>query len=146
MRMLKTSVAQIYSEKFSIGSGPKERCKPCFRSGYFLLQSKDCMLETCMLLAGVDGAPRALVTLIGKSHQCIGGLKKYQIITIWRQTNIFLRKGHLEQPLGIRLTNRSNAKFFKNGPIPASFVYFRYFLDTISIIQIEKSVDGVLGI
>ena len=25
------------------------------------------------------------------------------------------------------------------------FVYFRYFLDTISIIQIEKSVDGVLG-
>ena len=26
------------------------------------------------------------------------------------------------------------------------FVYFRYFLITISIIQIEKSVDGVLGI
>ena len=26
------------------------------------------------------------------------------------------------------------------------FVYFRYFLDTISIIQIEKSVDRVLGI
>ena len=26
------------------------------------------------------------------------------------------------------------------------FVYFRCFLDTISIIQIEKSVDGVLGI
>ena len=26
------------------------------------------------------------------------------------------------------------------------FVYFCYFLDTISIIQIEKSVDGVLGI
>ena len=25
------------------------------------------------------------------------------------------------------------------------FVYFRYFLDTISIIQIEKSIDGVLG-
>ena len=25
------------------------------------------------------------------------------------------------------------------------FVYFCYFLDTISIIQIEKSVDGVLG-
>ena len=25
------------------------------------------------------------------------------------------------------------------------FVYFHYFLDTISIIQIEKSVDGVLG-
>ena len=24
------------------------------------------------------------------------------------------------------------------------FVYFRYFFDTISIIQIEKSVDGVL--
>ena len=26
------------------------------------------------------------------------------------------------------------------------FVYFRYFLDTISIIQIEKSIDGMLGI
>ena len=26
------------------------------------------------------------------------------------------------------------------------FVYLHYFLDTISIIQIEKSVDGVLGI
>ena len=26
------------------------------------------------------------------------------------------------------------------------FVYFRYFLITISIIQIEKSIDGVLGI
>ena len=26
------------------------------------------------------------------------------------------------------------------------FVYFRYFLDTISIIQIEESIDGVLGI
>ena len=26
------------------------------------------------------------------------------------------------------------------------FVYFRHFLDTISIIQIEKSVDGVFGI
>ena len=28
---------------------------------------------------------------------------------------------------------------------PLFFVYFRYFFDTISIIQIEKSVDGVLG-
>ena len=26
------------------------------------------------------------------------------------------------------------------------FVYFHYFFDAISIIQIEKSVDGVLGI
>ena len=26
------------------------------------------------------------------------------------------------------------------------FVYFHYFLDTFSIIQIEKSVEGVLGI
>ena len=33
----------------------------------------------------------------------------------------------------------------KNGPIPASFVYFRSFLVTISI-QTEKSIDGVLGI
>ena len=40
-------------------------------------------------------------------------------------------------------------KFFllKKGPIPASFLFiFRYFLITISIIQIEKSLDGVLGI
>ena len=35
---------------------------------------------------------------------------------------------------------------FLNGPMPASFVYFRPFLITISIIQIEKNVDGVLGI
>ena len=38
-----------------------------------------------------------------------------------------------------------NQPFFKNGPIPASFVYFRSFLVTISL-QIEKSIDGVLGI
>ena len=36
--------------------------------------------------------------------------------------------------------------FFKNGPIPASFVYFRPFLITISILPIEKNIDGVLGI
>ena len=36
---------------------------------------------------------------------------------------------------------------FLNGPVPASFfVYFRSFLVTISIIQIEKSIDGVLRI
>ena len=29
---------------------------------------------------------------------------------------------------------------------PPLFVYFSYFLITISIIQIEKSIDGVLGI
>ena len=34
----------------------------------------------------------------------------------------------------------------KNGPIPASFVYFRPFLITISIIQIKKSVDVCLGL
>ena len=32
------------------------------------------------------------------------------------------------------------------GPFRPLFVYFRYFLTTISIIQIEKSLDGVLGI
>ena len=37
--------------------------------------------------------------------------------------------------------------FLKNmGQSRPLFVYFRYFLDTISIIQIEKSIDGVLGI
>ena len=29
---------------------------------------------------------------------------------------------------------------------PGFFVYFHYFLGTISIIQIEKCLDGVLGI
>ena len=37
--------------------------------------------------------------------------------------------------------------FLKNmGQSRPLFAYFHYFLDTISIIQIEKSVDGVLGI
>ena len=36
--------------------------------------------------------------------------------------------------------------FFKNGPIPASFCFFCAFLITISIIPIEKSLTGVLGI
>ena len=35
--------------------------------------------------------------------------------------------------------------FFKMGQSRPLFVYFCYFLDSISIIQIEKSVDGVLG-
>ena len=41
-----------------------------------------------------------------------------------------------------------NDNFFlkKIGQSRPLFVYFRYFLDTISIIQFEKSVDGVLGI
>ena len=39
-----------------------------------------------------------------------------------------------------------NTMFIKIGPIPASFCLFSFFLITISIIQIEKSVDGVLGI
>ena len=33
----------------------------------------------------------------------------------------------------------------KNGPIPASFVYFRLVPITIPITQIEKIVDGLLG-
>ena len=31
----------------------KGRFKPCFKPGYFLLQLSNCMMETCMLLAGV---------------------------------------------------------------------------------------------
>ena len=38
------------------------------------------------------------------------------------------------------------AHVYKNGPNPAFFVYFHPFLITISIIPIEKSIDGVLGI
>ena len=33
--------------------------------------------------------------------------------------------------------------FFLNGPIPASFYLFLFFFITISIIQIEKSIDGI---
>ena len=36
--------------------------------------------------------------------------------------------------------------FLKMGQSRHLFVYFSYFLDTISIIQIEKSIDGVLEI
>ena len=36
--------------------------------------------------------------------------------------------------------------FFENGPIPASFCLICYFHVTISIIQIEKSIVGVLRI
>ena len=36
--------------------------------------------------------------------------------------------------------------FLKMGQSRPLFVYFRYFLDAISIIQIEKSIDDVLGI
>ena len=39
--------------------------------------------------------------------------------------------------------------FLQNGPNPASFVYFRPFLNTIRIIVkilLYKSIDGVLGI
>ena len=35
--------------------------------------------------------------------------------------------------------------YLKIGLSRPLFVYFCYFLDKISIIQIEKSVDGVLG-
>ena len=41
--------------------------------------------------------------------------------------------------------NHNKVVVFK-WPMPAFFVYFRPFLITISIIQIEKSVDGVFGI
>ena len=44
-------------------------------------------------------------------------------------------------PLGKLLSS-----FLKMGQSRPLFVYFRCFLDTISIIQIEKSIDGVLGI
>ena len=44
------------------------------------------------------------------------------------------------------LNSQSDYLFIKNGPIPASFVYFRHFHIAISIIKIEKSVHGVLWI
>ena len=38
-----------------------------------------------------------------------------------------------------------STSLLKTGPIPALFVYFRPFLITISIMQIEESIDGGLG-
>ena len=40
----------------------------------------------------------------------------------------------------------ARVSLFLKCPIPALFVYFRPFLVTFSVIQIENSVDGVLGI
>ena len=45
-----------------------------------------------------------------------------------------------------QLLGSFSLSFLKMGQSRPLFVYFRYFLDTISIIQIEKSIDGVLGI
>ena len=48
---------------------------------------------------------------------------------------------------GEQILNDLLHSFFKKmGQSRPLFVYFRYFLITISIIQIEKSIDGVLGI
>ena len=47
----------------------------------------------------------------------------------------------------LELEHRKFISFFKKmGQSRPLFVYYLYFLDTISITQIEKSVDGVLGI
>ena len=51
----------------------------------------------------------------------------------------------LDIPEAIQLP-QSHEMFKKMGQSRPLFVHFRYFLNTISIIQIEKSVDGVLGI
>jgi len=53
------------------------------------------------------------------------------------------KSGDLEHP--IRILYFSIAFFKKMGQSRPLFVYFRSFLITISI-QIEKSIDGVLGI
>ena len=53
---------------------------------------------------------------------------------------------HFSRQFRVRVVpNVRSYNVFKNGPLPASFVYFCSFLVTISI-QIKKSVDGVLGI
>ena len=44
---------QIILRQLRINLLGQNRFKPCLWPGYFLLQSKDCMFETCMLLAGV---------------------------------------------------------------------------------------------
>ena len=47
----------------------------------------------------------------------------------------------------VKMSTLTESFFFKKmGQSRPLFVYFCYLLDTISIIQIEKSVDGVLGI
>ena len=50
------------------------RFKPCLGPGYFLLQSKGFMLETCMLLAGVKG-PLALVIPVEANRVVLGDYK-----------------------------------------------------------------------
>ena len=59
--------------------------------------------------------------------------------------NFFQVGGQFDVVYFLILTS-TNVFFKKMGQSRPLFVYFCYFLDTISIIQIEKIVDGVLGI
>ena len=63
---------------------------------------------------------------------------------------MFLKSGSGQLSSGIKKLFGIQAMYLlffllKMGQSRPLFVYFRYFLDTISIIQIEKSIDGVLG-
>ena len=63
----------------------QSRFKPCLGPGYFQKQLSDCMLETCMLLAGVrvheHGDPEW-----GGS----GGLKKIPDVNLWPDNTYLL--------------------------------------------------------
>ena len=57
-----------------------------------------------------------------------------------------LKKNVTNNKFGPIVKHRYMEMFLKMGQSRPLFVYFRYFLDAISIIQIEKSIDDVLGI
>ena len=65
----------------------------------------------------------------------------------WVHTDL-LCQGRLTFQIKFMYLNliRDNLFLKKMGQSRPLFVYFRSFLITISIIQIEKSIDGVLGI
>ena len=67
----------------------------------------------------------------------------YQLLTVYVHIKFFDQASLSYFSAKVVLVERRN--FFKWAN-PILFVYFCYFLDTISIIQIEKSVDDVLGI
>ena len=60
--------------------------------------------------------------------------------------NFFQVGGQFDVVYFLILTSTNVFFLKKMGRSRPLFVYFCYFLDTISIIQIEKIVDGVLGI
>ena len=68
---------------------------------------------------------------------------KNQLLFRHRYSDMFLL---LTQPSWSTKSYLKHEELKKLGQYRPLFVYFRHFLDTISLTQIEKSIDGVLGI